>query len=326
MANEYWENLDTSPVVEAVEHRNSDSHELERLVGVYLEHQSARHTLRQFLRGADLVNAKAVSIRTSKKLDERRSIRVLFFNSLSPSEHKPFSKLVFTSRTMVLKLEVCSDADMARTFEIISTAFGHEHPYNDAAFPMHDTPAGRALGASRMLEIKKTDPCTTFLKVIDNSSGVMVAQAKWNIYKNTIPPELDLDGDFWDTSEDKEYAQLLYREYLIPRRKAIKESGGNILSLDILTVDPNYQRQGAGRLLVKWGTSLADELGFMPETKVRLSQAVVEATDCGRPLYESEGFQYVDTWETTLPEKWKNKGKQKFIWMTRPARNHVEVN
>ncbi|CCD52290.1 predicted protein [Botrytis cinerea T4] len=28
---------------------------------------------------------------------------------------------------------------------------------------------------------------------------------------------------------------------------------------------------------------------------------VVEVTESGRPLYESEGFQYIDRWETRLP-------------------------
>lgn len=35
-----------------------------------------------------------------------------------------------------------------------------------------------------------------------------------------------------------------------------------IIALDILAVDPAYQRRGAGRLLVKWGTAIADELGY----------------------------------------------------------------
>ena len=32
------------------------------------------------------------------------------------------------------------------------------------------------------------------------------------------------------------------------------------LALDILVVDPSWQRQGAGRMLVKWGTSVADRM------------------------------------------------------------------
>lgn len=130
---------------------------------------------------------------------------------------------------MGLQVQFCSDADMARTFAIISSAFGHEHPYIDAAFPAHDTPVGRQLGGERMLAIKHTDPNTKFLKVVDTETGKMIAQAKWNIYKNTIPTIVDLDGPYWKTDEEKEYAQLLCREYLIPRTKAIKETGGNLL-------------------------------------------------------------------------------------------------
>lgn len=130
---------------------------------------------------------------------------------------------------MVLKLEVCSDADMYRTFEIMSQAFGHEHPYIEAAYPAHHTPEGRELGSARMLNVKKTDSTTTFLKVTDTDTGNMIAQAKWNVYENHIPAEADLEGDFWEENEEKEYAQLLCREYLIPRRKAIRDLAGNLL-------------------------------------------------------------------------------------------------
>ncbi|CAG8981139.1 hypothetical protein HYALB_00005854 [Hymenoscyphus albidus] len=215
---------------------------------------------------------------------------------------------------MTFKVEECDDSDMPHTFEIISQAFAHEHQYIDAAFPAHSEPASRANGASRMLSTKHQDPCAKFLKVIDQDTGTMIAQAKWNIYQNTIPPEFDLDGEFWDDEEEKEYAQLLCREYLLPRREAIRDSGGNLMPLELLTVDPKFQRRGAGRLLVQWGTSLADELGFA---------AVVEATDCGVGLYQSEGLEDRGRWQTRLPKKWENsRGKQRFTWMVRPAGNN----
>jgi hypothetical protein len=136
---------------------------------------------------------------------------------------------------MPLQLLPCTDADMARTFAILSDAFGHEHPYIEAAFPAHETPSGRAVGGERMLAIKNSDPTATFLKVVDTETGEMIAQAKWNIFQDNIPPELDLDGDFWgDDTEEKEYAQHLCRDYLILRRKAIKESGGNLVCMCLL--------------------------------------------------------------------------------------------
>jgi len=79
----------------------------------------------------------------------------------------------------------------------------------------------------------------------------MVAAAKWNVYGGVVPEEQDLEGDFWQNDDEKGYAQLLFREFLIPRRLAIKKLGGKVMSLDILSVDPNWQRRGAGRMLVK---------------------------------------------------------------------------
>ena len=130
---------------------------------------------------------------------------------------------------MVLKVEHCTDADMDRTFAIISSAFANDHPYINAAFPKHSTPEGRGLGGERMLAIKRSDPNTTFLKVTDTDTGEMIAQAKWNIYDGVVPEEADIDGPFWETEDDKEYAQILCREYLIPRRRAIRDAGGKLV-------------------------------------------------------------------------------------------------
>ncbi|EPE36377.1 Acyl-CoA N-acyltransferases (Nat) [Glarea lozoyensis ATCC 20868] len=204
-----------------------------------------------------------------------------------------------------------SDTDMSRTFEIISTTFGNQHPYIEAVYPAHSTPEGRKRSTERLLAVKNTDPCCNFLKVVDTASGKIVAVAKWNIYDDHIPEEADLDGDWWENEEEKEFARVMYREYLVPRRRAIGELKGNVMCLDLLTVDPEYQRRGVGRMLVQWGTLLADDIGLT---------AVVESTDPGRGLYESEGFVYVDTFETKFPEKWEGRRKQKFHWMVRPCK------
>lgn len=130
---------------------------------------------------------------------------------------------------MALKIEECNDTDMDRTFEIISSAFGHEHPNIESIFPLQAAPQGRRFGGQRMLASKKADPNATFLKVVDTSTCEMVAQAKWNIYDGSIPDEVELDGDFWESKNEKEYAQHMFREYLVPRRKAIKDSGGRLV-------------------------------------------------------------------------------------------------
>ena len=129
---------------------------------------------------------------------------------------------------MPLKLERCTDDDMDRVFAIISAAFGHEHPYIDACFPDHDQENGRKVGGERMLAMKQSDPNTTFIKVVD-TQGKIIAIAKWNVYDGTVPEESELEGDYWQGQDDKEYAQHLFREYLVPRRRAIRESGGNLV-------------------------------------------------------------------------------------------------
>jgi len=129
---------------------------------------------------------------------------------------------------MPFRLEHCTPSDMPRLFELISLSFAHEHEYIEAVFPAHDTPAGRAAGAERMLATMESDMYATFLKVVDDE-GEMIAGAKWNLYDGTIPPEIDVSGDYWESEEEKEYAAHMFRMYLGPRRKAIRESGGRLL-------------------------------------------------------------------------------------------------
>ncbi|KAL8757132.1 MAG: hypothetical protein Q9199_002445 [Rusavskia elegans] len=120
---------------------------------------------------------------------------------------------------MVLKLEECNETDMARAFAIVSSAFGQEHPYFDALYPAHSTPSGRKVGSERFLEMYRTDPNSTFLKITDTDTGEMIALAKWNTYDGVMPEEVELDCDYWVNEEEKEYTRHLFRGYLGPRRK-----------------------------------------------------------------------------------------------------------
>ncbi|PQE07220.1 hypothetical protein CJF31_00004890 [Rutstroemia sp. NJR-2017a BVV2] len=181
---------------------------------------------------------------------------------------------------------------------------------------MSSSASGRAAGAARMREIAASDPHTKFMKLVDDETGEMVAWAKWNIYVDTIPEVKDVTGNYWESDEDREFVQHLTTEFMRKRRAAVEGEAGNLVSLDILCVDPAHQRRGAGRQLVKWGTKIADDLGFT---------AVVESSDKGRGLYESEGFEFVEACETPVPEKWKARGAERFNWMVRPKKAKVEA-
>ncbi|KAF1958517.1 hypothetical protein CC80DRAFT_546747 [Byssothecium circinans] len=197
---------------------------------------------------------------------------------------------------MPFKVEKCTEDDMPRFFELVSLAFKNHHEYIDAVFPAHTTLAGRIAGAERMLATMKTDPNTTFLKVV-NDADEMIAGGKWNIYDKFIPAKPELAGDYWPTEDEKDFVRYLFDGYLVPRFKAIEDSKGNLA--------------GAGRLLVKWGTAVADELGV---------EAVVEAGDYGRGLYEQEGFIVLENYECPVPDKYQERRKQKLWWMKRPAK------
>ena len=104
---------------------------------------------------------------------------------------------------MLLQLGPCTDLDMDRAFAIISEAFAHEHPYFNYVFPRHETARGRQTGGSRLRATKNGSLNAAFLKVTDADSGIMVTVAKWDIYDGAISEEATLEGDFWDTENEK---------------------------------------------------------------------------------------------------------------------------
>lgn len=198
----------------------------------------------------------------------------------SPNTHSPLDHLKQPA-AMPFRLEKCSEDDMAKFFEIVSLAFEHEHEYIEAVYPQHDKREGRAAGAERLLVTMKADVHATFSKVM-NDQGEMIAGAKWNIYDHVLPPEFEAEGNYWENEEEKEYAQHMFRTYLVPRRRAIKESGVHLvgehfegiclhlsakfnrfLALDMTVVHPDFKKQGAGRMLVSGALTLRMKWGSM---------------------------------------------------------------
>lgn len=129
---------------------------------------------------------------------------------------------------MTLTIEPCTDADVDRIFHIISEAFKHSQPYIDAVFPKHDTPTGHAQGKDRLLEMKRTDPTARFIKAVDSHTGRIVGQANWQILDKD-PSDDRLEGSYWENSYEKEYAQELFTQFIMPRAEAFRTAEGRLL-------------------------------------------------------------------------------------------------
>lgn len=211
---------------------------------------------------------------------------------------------------MPVKAIPAEDADFERIFEITSLAFDRNEPVWDAMWPSHWLPQGRQQGAERMRKTKNTTPETTFIKAIDTETGKILGMAKWNIFQNYSPSRSEVP-DIYENNQDRDYAQGVVDAFLATRNQAIKERDGNVIALDILTVDPAYQRQKVGSCLVEWGTRKADEMGF---------DAIVESSVFGRGLYEKHGFEYQNDVQVTVPgyENDASRPTGSFAWMVRP--------
>lgn len=220
---------------------------------------------------------------------------------------------------MAIHVLEANEADMHRIFEICSLAFARNEPFFDAIYPLHWTESGREQGVQRFTKAKNTDPHTTFLKAVDES-GKIVGMAKWLIFANSTIPDLDARDptDYWGDETEKVYAAELIDDFLQERQHAIRRTNGNLVSLDILAIDPAHQRQGAGGKLVEWGLTKADEMDV---------DAVVESSVFGKGLYLKHGYVFQrDVEVQAASESFADRGSSWFAWLERPKKSSRQAN
>lgn len=79
----------------------------------------------------------------------------------------------------------------------------------------------------------------------------------------------------------------------------------------MLSTHPDHQHRGAGSMLVKWGTDIADAMGV---------KAFIEGTIFAKKLYESHGFVASEDWiMVPVEEKWKDRPVIKYFAYERPV-------
>ncbi|KAI0101147.1 hypothetical protein F4814DRAFT_106430 [Daldinia grandis] len=207
--------------------------------------------------------------------------------------------------------------EIPTAFQVLSKSFGHDAPFVDIYFPNHDTPSGQAQGSKRLAAWKQTSEASTFLKTTtrgdQGDQELIVGFAVWTLMKEAPPADLAEEEDveeIWPDEGDREFMTRLWSDYVIPRSEAIEESGGKgVYVLELLAVDPEYQRLGAGTALVEWGTKAADQQGL---------QAVVEGTPVARRLYEKCGLRAkIEQMCFNVGDEFAGRKKPKLIFMTR---------
>lgn len=211
------------------------------------------------------------------------------------------------------------ESDMLRLFEIASLAFGQTEPFWNATWPQHWTEAGRQTGTERFLDTKRSNPHAKYMKAVHSSSGKILGVAKWSIITNENPkydkPRTSQVDDM-DQDETKSYQQYLATQFFAERRDAIARSNNNIMCLDILAVDPSYQRRGIACALVAWGTRTADGTDL---------EIIVEGSAAGRNVYEKHGFVLTKKIQIQVPSNWQHLGGQDYLWLVRPKRKPESV-
>ncbi|PSS09158.1 hypothetical protein M430DRAFT_109561 [Amorphotheca resinae ATCC 22711] len=204
---------------------------------------------------------------------------------------------------MGLTLSEATPSDFPAIVRAQYAAFHPHESMHRILWPSPDPPTPTVLSRTvdRQLQAWQADPHITWLKVTDDETGEVVAAAKWFVW---APESKTPDA------KDGAAAAAAAAEFFQRRRERIQ---GPCVLLDQLFCAPAHQRRGAGKLLVKWGTQRADELGV---------KGFVEASFTGRRLYESCGFKVTE--QVCLEgvnekEEWKEYDKVEYLFMERDA-------
>lgn len=131
-----------------------------------------------------------------------------------------------------LGVDLLSEEDVPTCFQILSNSFGHSAPLMDMLYPNHDTPPGQEQGSKRLAVWRQSAKNSVFLKAVGQTTqepDKIVGFAIWTHMQE--PPPLDITQtenaeEVWPDTIDREYMTRLWRNYVIPRTQAIKNSNG----------------------------------------------------------------------------------------------------
>ncbi|CAI7668115.1 unnamed protein product [Penicillium palitans] len=181
------------------------------------------------------------------------------------------------STTNSLVLELAAPEDVPAITEVWFASF--TQPIIGEIFP--NTPGMHQWHRDwHMKDIQKSN--CRYLRVVDTESKDeqgrprLVAFGKWDL---AMPDERGRRFPIWHADSPYQQCEDFIAELEQSRKRVMGDE--KHYYLDTLGTHPDYQRRGAGSMLVKWGCDLADKDGVA---------AYVDASKEGAPLYQKHGF------------------------------------
>ena len=138
---------------------------------------------------------------------------------------------IHKSSNMKFTVSMCKDEDFGEMMPMMFGTMGGQSQFVNAVWPHNLTKEGQEKHRQGFLHMKSIDPSQRWLKAVDDETGKIVGVAEWLVYDGPKPPEVDMDGpaDYWDTQDDKEWTQALFRSFMEDRRKVLREATGPVL-------------------------------------------------------------------------------------------------
>lgn len=203
-----------------------------------------------------------------------------------------------------------TSAYIPRIIEIQFSAFEND-PYQEALFPGdQNSPSVRQGAIERTEKYWDADPTARWQVCIDSKTNNVLGFALWNVYDHERPesewkkqPEVD-----WCEGRKKEIATNFLSVNAGLRQRIW--GGKPYVLLNLLCIHQDFQRRGAGTLLVKRGMEIADELGLAVH---------LEASPAGFGLYRKLGFRQVEV-GVIKAEDWDGDHDREYIAMVRETK------
>lgn len=196
-----------------------------------------------------------------------------------------------------ISVKIATESDIPRLMEIQFSAFALEPV--DRATNGSNTPLSRQRAGERLLEQLCTESALHIIKcgITDPVTGkeLIIGFCEWYIYKHERPEaewskEHPLLDCMWiEDGAEREKARAYMMPVFEARRRILK--GSPCALLMYMCVDPDWQRRGAGNMLVSWGTIKADELRI---------PCFLESSPFGYGLYRKLGFEDVEQLAVTI--------------------------